>query len=72
MPGVPCEALSGLAFSQATNSFRSLAGNTLFVVISIGLCAIKATGSKSLETSYFSAKVAPLTTCVLQVPKLSV
>ncbi len=54
MPELPCETLSALAFSQATNSLRSLAGMVLRATIRNGWVAISAIGSKSFSRSYGS------------------
>ena len=52
-PAVPSDALSGLAFSQATRpqAARSFAGRSFLPAISQGVAEINATGSKSAITS---------------------
>src|SRR5438445_12713378 len=47
-PPVPSEALSGLAFNQATRPAKSFAGISFFATISNGLLVISEMGSKSL------------------------
>ena len=53
-PAVPCDALSGLAFSQAIKPFRSSAGMAFFATISCGCWSSSAIGSKSFSRSYGS------------------
>src|SRR5437773_1451820 len=51
-PAIPCDALSGLAFSQAISSFKSLAAMVCRAVISKGPCASSTTGLTSSTRSY--------------------
>ena len=51
-PAVPTVTLPGLAFSQAMNPFRSLAGTVFFATITNGAMQSKASGSKSFSRSY--------------------
>ncbi len=55
MPPFAAEIFSGFAFTQAISSLRSFAGTPFLATISCGLLAIIATGSKSLNTSYWSS-----------------
>src|SRR4051812_47355812 len=71
-PAVPTLALSGFAFSQPMSSRRSFDGEAGLATISSGLLAIIASGSRSASKSYDSGYTAPLITCVLQWPMLSV
>jgi hypothetical protein len=71
-PEVPADALSGLALSQAISSLRSFAGNAFFEMIRSELLGSSATGSRSFNRSYGSAKIAPFTTCVPTWPMPSV
>ena len=50
-PPVPKVTVSGLALSQAMNSFRSFAGSELRDMISIGPVASSEIGSKSFKVS---------------------
>ena len=71
-PAVPEVALSGFAFNQAISSGRSFGGRFFLPTISCELSVTSATGSKSFSTSYCSEYIAPLKTCVLVMPMISV
>jgi hypothetical protein len=60
--------LSGFAFSQAINSFRSVAGMAFLATINSGALAIRQMGWKSLTRSYGRLNTAPLRTCVGMPP----
>jgi hypothetical protein len=61
-----------LAFNQAIRPFKSFAGIVFFATTTNGPVESRATGSKSFSKSYWSAKVAPATTCDELLPKLRV
>jgi len=67
-PPVPCVALYGFAFSQAMNSFRSLAATSFLATVRSGALVIGEIGWKSSSTSNGSLKTAPLKTCVGVLP----
>ena len=46
-PAVPCDALPGLALSQAISSVRLLAGTVFLATTSCGLLVSSAIGSRS-------------------------
>jgi hypothetical protein len=54
VPPCPNVALSGLAFNQAINPFRSFAGIVFLATSTKGLVESRATGSKPLSKSYWS------------------
>jgi len=51
---MPADALSGLAFSQAINPFRSFAGMVFLANKTPGVVTSGEIGSKSFNTSYGS------------------
>src|SRR5262249_35565797 len=71
-PVEPIDALSGFSLSQPISSLRLFAGRSFFPRNSSGASASSAIGSKSLTTSYCSAYVIPLATCVFQMPTVIV
>ena len=67
-PPVPCDAVSGLALSQANSSLKLFTGTAALVTTMYGLSGNSAIGSRSFRTSYETFWITPLSTCVPQLP----